>query len=345
MRAAVLRQGQMVVDEFPEPVPGPGEVLVAVRACGICGSDLHFVKHGAEFLALSAEMGGVARRRPVVLSADVHMGHEFCAEVLAAGPDTAAPRAGTLVTSMPFTVNAAGARQSLSFTNDLAGGYGERMVLSASLVVDVPPGIDPHLAALTEPLAVGLHAVNRSGITPGDAAVVLGCGPVGLTVIAGLRRAGIEPIIAADFSAARRATAAAMGAHVVVDPREEDAISAWRRVEGRRPLVVFEAVGVPGMINAALRDAPVGARIVVVGLCMQPDVIQPVFGVLKELTLQFVVTYTADEFVGALRSIAEGEIDLAPLITGVVGLDDIAQAFDDLASPDLHTKIIVEPGR
>lgn len=344
MRAAVLRAGRMVVDEFPEPTPGPGEVLVAVRACGICGSDLHFVRHGSEYLALTEEMGGVPKRPPIDLARDVHMGHEFCAEVLAAGPGTHAPPPGTLVTSMPVLMRG-GQRRSLSFTNEFAAAYGERMVLSRELLVEVPTGIDPAIAAMTEPLAVGLHAVIRSGIRPGDAAVVLGCGPVGLTIIAGLRRAGIEPVIAADFSPARRATASAMGAHEVVDPQVEEGLAAWRRLDGRRPLYVFEAVGVPGMINGVMRDAPRGARIVVAGLCMQADVIQPVFGIHKELTVQFVLAYDEVEFAGALHSIADGEIDVSPMITGHVGLDGLAQAFDDLAQPERHTKIVVDPSR
>jgi len=338
----VLRSGRIVVDDFPEPVPQTGEVLVGVRACGICGSDLHFVHHGRAFMALSEEMGGVAKRPTLDFGLDIHMGHEFCAEVLEAGPGTDAPAPGALVTSMPVLLRA-GERRSLSFTNDFPAAYGERMVVSGSLLAEVPNGLDPTHAAMTEPLAVGLHAVIRSGIRPGDAAVVLGCGPVGLTVIACLRRAGIEPIMAADLSPARRATAVAMGAHEVVDPRVEDALSAWHRLDGRRPLVVFEAVGVPGMINAAMKDAPRNSRIVVVGLCMQPDTIQPVFGILKELTVQFVVAYDGDEFAAALRTLAEGEIDVSPMITGHVGLEDLAQAFEDLAHPDVHTKIVVDP--
>ena len=140
-------------------------------------------------------------------------------------------------------------------------------------------------------MAVGLHAVNKAGLTAGDGALVLGCGPVGLAVIAALRLRGIDPIVATDYSPARRALAATMGAHEVVDPAAEPAFEAWRRVGGARPLVVFEAVGVPGMIDEVLRVAPTGSRVVVVGVCMQPDTITPFFGISKELNVQFVLGY------------------------------------------------------
>jgi 2-desacetyl-2-hydroxyethyl bacteriochlorophyllide A dehydrogenase len=222
-----------------------------------------------------------------------------------------------------------GERQSLSFSNSVAGAYGERMVLSNELLVPVPTGVTAVNAALTEPLAVGLHAVNASGIKQGQSAVVIGCGPVGLTLIACLKNIGVSPVIASDYSPARRAIAAQMGADLVVDPREED--------------VVFEAVGVPGLINTVMRDVPRETKIVVVGLCMEPDTFQPVFGVLKELTLQFVVTYSPQEFEQAMHLIAEGAIDVSPMVTGQVGLNDIAQAFSDLSQADQHTKIMVMP--
>ena len=342
MKAAVLRSGHMVVDTFAEPVPGEGEVLVAVHACGICGSDLHFVHHGANFLALTSEMNGVNKRPPVDLARDVHMGHEFCVEVLEWGPRTTGPKPGTLVTSMPVLVRN-GERQSLSFSNSVAGAYGERMVLSSELLVPVPSGVTAVNAALTEPLAVGLHAVNVSGIKPGQSAVVIGCGPVGLTLIACLKNIGISPVIASDYSSARRAIATEMGADVVVDPAQQDVVSAWQQHDGKQPLVVFEAVGVPGLINTVMRDVPRETKIVVVGLCMEPDTFQPVFGVLKELTLQFVVTYSPQEFEQAMHLIAEGAIDVSPMVTGQVGLNDIAQAFKDLSQPDQHTKIMVMP--
>lgn len=337
----------MVVDEVPDPVPGFGQVLVEVEACGICGSDLHFVKHGATMLALGKEMrreGEPQLGSELDLDRDVYMGHEFSARVLDAGPDTVAPPAGTVVTSIPVMFTMSGV-ENLAYTNALPAGYAERMLLSAPMLLEVPNGLDPRHAALTEPMAVGLHAVNKSGLRPGEAALVLGCGPVGLAVIAALRLQGIEPIVAADFSPTRRSLAATMGAHEVVDPAAEPAIEAWYRVDGTKPLVVFEAVGVTGMINQAMRDAPRNARICIVGVCMEPDTIRPFFGIGKELNLQFVLGYDPDEFAGTLRSIAEGDIDVAPLITGTVDLDGVPGAFEELGHPDRHAKILVEPGR
>lgn len=332
----------MVVDEVPEPVPTQGQVLVDVLACGICGSDLHFVKHGQTMVDLAAE----AMPMPMKLDfgRDIVMGHEFAAAVVEAGPDTQAPPAGTVVTSIPVLLGPAGI-ENLAYSNDATGGYAERMVLSAPMLLEVPNGLSPQHAALTEPMAVGLHAVNKSGVKPGEAAVVLGCGPVGLAVIASLKLKGIDVIVAADFSPARRALAATMGATEVVDPNEEPAVEAWRRVDGRRTLVIFEAVGVTGMLGAVMRDAPPASRICVVGVCMEEDRIIPFHGIGKELNIQFVLAYDLIEFGATLRHIAEGDFDVAPLITGTVDIAGVPGAFDALASPDHHAKILVEPGR
>ena len=125
--------------------------------------------------------------------------------------------------------------------------------------------------------------------------------------------------------------------------RDERPIAAWRAVDGSRPLVIFEAVGVPGMIDEAMRMAPRDARILAVGACMQPDRIHPMVGIGRELSVQFALGYQPLEFAGALEAIAEGRVDLAPLVTGSVGVDGVPQAFADLADPEQHAKILVEP--
>ena len=189
---------------------------------------------------------------------------------------------------MPIVFDASGIHP-IGFSNLYPGGYAEYMALNELLAIKVPTGLPHEMAALTEPLAVGVHAVAKSGIAQGDAAIVIGLGPVGLACIAAMKMLGIGPIVGADFSPARRALAEQLGCDEVVDPNEETAIRAWRRVDGTKPLVVFEAVGVPGMIEHTMRMAPKNSRILIVGACMQEDAIHPMLGIGKELSLQFVL--------------------------------------------------------
>ena len=342
MRATVMRDRRLLVADVPDPAPGPGEVLVRTLACGICGSDLHALKHADLFASAYRRADGTAL---LDLGRDIVMGHEFCAEIVDHGPGTERRlKTGTRVCSMPVLLRADG-RQTIGYSNDHPGGYGEYMRLTEALLLEVPNGLATTHAALTEPMAVGVHAVNKARIADGDTALVVGCGPVGLAVIAALRRRGIHPTVAADFSARRRELAAMLGADVVVDPAAGPPFDRWREVAGARPVVVFECVGVPGVIDQVMATAPRDTRIVVVGVCMEPDTIHPLRGISKELSLQFVLGYTPVEFAATLRDIAEGAIPAAPLITGAVGLDRVAHAFEELASPDRHAKIIVEPGR
>jgi threonine dehydrogenase-like Zn-dependent dehydrogenase len=348
VQACVMRNHQLVVDEVPEPRPALGQVLVRNLACGICGSDLHFLKHAETMVAMTEElvpsMGPFAAVAGlnIDLSRDIIMGHELCGEVLESGPDTAGPKSGARVVSMPVVFSADGVHQ-LAYNNDFPGGYSERMLLAAPLVLEVPNGLDTSVAALTEPLAVGMHAVAKSGISAGDAALVVGCGPVGLAVVAALRMRDVEVVVCSDPSPIRRRVATAMGATEVVDPEREPIVEAWRRVDGQRPVVAFEAVGVPGMITHLLRDVPVGTRLVVVGVCLEQDTIHPFFGIAKELNVQFALAYTSEDFADALRALSEGEVDVGPMITGSVDLEGVPGAFETLSNPGEHVKILVEP--
>lgn len=347
MRAAVMRDWSLRVDDIPEPVMGGGQVLAKVLACGICGSDLHMLVHGEESRRLSAEMAeGQAPNpgSPVMFEPhrDTVMGHEFCCEVLDVGPGVNNLKQGDIVVSFPVTFDEQGVH-GIGFSNKYPGGYSERIVINEMMSIKVPNGLSAELAAMTEPLAVGVHAVEKSRIAQGDAAIIIGLGPVGLACIAELKMRGIGPIIGADFSPRRRALAELLGADVVVDPREVPAIEAWRKIDGKKPLVIFEAVGVPGMIEQAMRMAPKDSRILIVGACMQEDHMHPMLGIGKELSLQFVLGYSPTEFGNALTAIAEGKVDLSPLITGRVGIDGVPQAFKDLGDPEQHAKILVMP--
>lgn len=360
MRAAIFRDGDLVADTLPEPKPGEGQVIVKTLACGICGSDLHAFHHADKMVEAAKRSGS---EFTMDLKRDIVFGHEFCAEILDHGPGTQKTlKAGTRVCSVPIAFTGSSI-STVGYSNDLPGGFAENMVLSEALLLEVPNGLATEQAALTEPMAVGWHAVQKARLTPEDIPLVIGCGPVGLAVIAGLKIAGVHPIIAADFSPARRALATTMGADIVLDPAEHSPYKRWSEEatpEGydaksivsilgmgpqMRPGVIFECVGVPGVIQQMLEGAPRNARIVIVGVCMEQDRFEPFFAINKELNLQFVLGYTPDEFALTLRHLAEGQIDGSPLVTGKVGVGEVRQAFSDLASPEHHAKILVEPWR
>lgn len=360
MWAAVLRKGTIEVAQIPDPVPGPGQVLVKSLSCGICGSDLHTFQSAAGTAAMARRTGSPFDFDP---EKDVVFGHEVCAEILEYGRETEGRlKRGTRVTSVPVGFGG-GRLHAIGFSNDLPGGFAERMILTESLLIEVPEGLSNEQVVCAEPMAVGWHAVREAGMTADDVPLVLGCGPVGLSVIAGLRILGQHPIIAADFSPFRRKLAESFGADVVVDPSEVSPFKRWDEVAvpngralpssgyeafytpyaSRRPCIVFECVGAPGVIQQILEGVPPNSRVVVVGVCLTVDTIEPVFAVNKMMTIKFVLGYTPNEFRESLQHIASAKINVRPMITARVGLSGVLQAFQDLQNPMQHAKIIVDP--
>jgi threonine dehydrogenase-like Zn-dependent dehydrogenase len=380
MKAVVCQNAELRVEDIAEPVPGPGQVLVAVERCGICGSDLHMRHHCDHMKELLGRVGA----GPLVPSSHdpFVFGHEFCCEVLDFGPGCARKvKPGTRVVSQPML--RVGREIHITGLSPVAtGGFAERMLLQESALVPVPNGLSPDMAALTEPMAVALHAVRRSEIACKDVAIVIGCGPVGLAVICVLKSQGVATVIASDFSAGRRSLARRCGADVVIDPREGSPYAelagdghyrdlpalielsintqeklrklpvpwhvTWRLAERlgigapRRP-VIFECVGVPGVVQQVIDGAPLLSRIVVAGVCMQVDRYEPALALHKEVDLRFVFGHTPLEYRDTVHLIAEGKLDCAPMITGVVGLDGVAGAFDALKDPEQHAKVLVDP--
>lgn len=349
MRAAVMRAGTFTVEDVEEPEPGPGQVLVASLANGICGSDLHMVEWMRQQAAASDSPA------PAFI-----LGHEFCVEVLDYGPGTEHRLPpGTRACSIPF-VSAPGLPEPLvvGMNPRYPGALGERMVLDADRLLALPPEVPITHAALTEPLAVGVRAVAAAGRQQeGGPYVIVGCGPIGIAVMLALRAEGKGPIIAADLSAPRRQLAEELGADVVVDPTVD---SPYERIGTlgftELPLspflarganvsgaVIFECVGAPGLLQSILMGAPRHSQIIVVGMCMGEDKLMPVLGSTKELTLEFINTYKPEEFDTSFRRIAEGQVDVEPLITSTVGLDATQWAFDRLAGAE-EMKIVITPG-
>ncbi len=379
MRAVVCQDARLDVVELPDPEPGEGQLVLDVTRCGICGSDLHARHHADTQADVLAEAGyeGFARSHEKVV-----FGHEFCGTIAEHGPGTSKKnRTGTPVVALPL-VRMPNGMHAIGLSASAPGAYAERVLIEEALMIPVPNGLAPEVAVLTEPMAIGHHAVNRSEITRKDAAVVIGCGPVGLAIICLLKTKGVETIVASDYSPGRRVLATACGATVVVDPAvgspyetlgnrgyntsiaqsAADGLKAmkalhklpvpWHMVFGvldkvgltapKRP-VVFECVGVPGIIDGIITDVPLKTRVVVAGVCMKPDQFRPVMAINKEIDLRFVLGYDPLEFRNTLRMLADGKIDASPLVTGTVGLEGVAGAFDALAVPETHAKVIIDP--
>jgi len=346
MRAVVMRGGQIAVEDAADPVPGGGQVLLAPLATGICGSDLH----------MRERLAAVGSEAPPIIP-----GHEFAAELLAAGPGTT-PRfaLGSLVTAIPFAATPEG-YDTVGMSPLRPGGLATRAVVEESSLVLVPDGIPATRAALTEPLAVGVHAVGLANRHTAGPHIVIGCGPIGLAVILSLRAAGRGPIIASDPSPERRAAATALGADVVLEgtggsPYDrlpdfdflEAAISPLLPADATGPpagITVFECVGAPRLIENVLRWAPRHSHAVIVGVCPGEDSITPVLAITKELTLEFSFAYRPDEFARSLDLIASNGALVDTLITSRVPLAETGAAFDRLASQPSEIKILVEPNQ
>lgn len=356
MRAVIHRAGALHLGEVEMPEPRAGEVLVRPLACGICGSDLHAVHAMETMVELTARTGEPTFLDP---TRDIVFGHEFSAELLDHGPGTSRTlKPGTRVVSVPVALTPRG-METIGYSNTYPGGFAEAMVLSEAMLLEVPNGLSDEHAAMTEPFAVGEHAVAESDAGADTVNLVVGCGPVGLAVIAALKARGLGPVIASDYSPARRRIATLFGADEVIDPGAEDAHAGWSargvpatRAErgvlamagrtGKRA-IVFECVGVPGVIQSLIERVPTGTQIMVVGVCMQSDTIEPFLCINKSIELKFVLGYTPDEFAATLRHIADGTIRVGNAITGTVGLDGVADAFTALGDPEAHCKIIVKP--
>lgn len=381
MKAVVCQNAELSVRELPEPVPGAGQVLVEIQRCGICGSDLHLRHHCDDMKKMLSKVGvpeGVfpSSKDPLVF------GHEFCAEILDYGPDCRKKlKVGTRVVSQSV-IRIDDHIELQGLTTGVTGGYAERMLMQEVSMLPVSNGLSSDLAALTEPMAVAFHAVKRSEIARRDVAIVIGCGPVGLSVICLLKAQGIKTVVASDFSPGRRALARQCGADLVIDPAETSPYAnseeyghiqeypallalgmgtleslsklplpwwhVWRLVEKlgaanvKRP-IIFECVGVPGLLQQVIEGAPLMSRIVVVGVCMPMDSIEPALAIQKEIDLRFVLGHTPLDFRDTLQLIAEGKVNCQPMLTGIVGLSGVEAAFGALGDPEVHAKILIDP--
>lgn len=343
MKAAYILNGQVLVGEVPEPVPVKGQVLVRTHSCGLCASESHFLQSGANVVGLCQKHGGpyagLDMGRPFV------PGHEYVGEIVDYGPGSNRPiKIGRKVTSIPV-MRQAGAHSVIGFSNELPGGFGEYMLLDENMLIEVPSDLDDDLAAMTEPLAVGLEHARRGQATKGDVPLVVGCGAIGLGVIVGLKMMGIGPIVAADFHEGRRQAALKMGADIAVDPRTMSPYEPLSDLGGRQVNLVFECAGVPGLLQQIIQSVRFDSRIVMGGYCMEPEQVLTFSAQNKRLTVYFAGGEEPQDMAMAVKIIAEGKIDIGSWIGAKIGLNGVAAALADMSGPDAAIRTVVDPRR
>ena len=345
---AVAFQGigrPLAVTRQPAPTAGPGELVLEVAFCGICGSDLHATEH--------ASYG---------LPAGTVLGHEFAGIVVDSGDP--AWQAGDRVAAVPLWVCDAcvpngDCRDGLGpmcphsrfvgLTAKAPGAYAERVRIRAAQALRLPDSVSLRDGALLEPLAVGAHAVAAAGPIAGAAVLVIGGGPIGLAVAIMARLAGAASVTVSEPSPVRRDYARRIGATHVLDPRPGtadggDVGAAFRAAAGTAPAMIFECVGAPGILQHCLELLAPRGRIVVVGVCMAEDRLMPRLGIRKEASIRFVLGYERADFARVLRHIEAGEIDAGALVSSVIGLDAVPAAFEALRTPNEQVKVLIAPG-
>jgi threonine dehydrogenase-like Zn-dependent dehydrogenase len=341
MKAAYLQNCAIHVGEVADPIPAKGQALVRTHSCGLCASDAHFLQSGNKLVESSKQYGGPYAH--LDFSRIIVPGHEYVGEVIDYGPGSRRPlKTGTRVTSVPV-MRTAGGHSIIGQSHDCPGGFGEYMLLDENALMEIPAGLDDDLAAMTEPLAVGLEHARAGEPTREDVPLVIGCGAIGLGVIAGLKLMGMGPIVAADFDENRRNLALKMGADIVIDPL---ALSPYGPVHGlgtRRATLIYECVGKPGLLGQIMRSVGFGARIVVGGFCLEPEQIYIPNGQMKRLKIFFACGEEQQDLDLALRSIAEGRIDIASWLGGRIGLSGVADALQAMSSPTAPVRTVVDP--
>lgn len=344
MKALLLTApSRLEFTDFAEPAPADDEVLLRIRACGICGSDIH----GWD--------GSTGRRRPPLI-----MGHEASGEILAVGPKVDRWRRGDRVT-FDSTISCGvcgycrGGQVNLCENRRVVGvapveyrqhgAFAEKLAVPARILYALPEALSFPQAAMIEPVSIAVHAVQRVKLAPTDTAVVVGAGMIGLFVIQALRWAGAKQIVAVDLADNRLALARELGAtHTLRSDACDVPAEVAKLTGGRGADVAFEVVGVSPTLNLALATLRRGGAAVLVGN-LAPKTDFPLQAVVtKELTL-FGSCSSAGEYPLCLDLIAQGHIRVEPMISAVAPLADGAAWFEKLSAKDgaKYMKVILTP--
>lgn len=353
MRAAVLRGGRLETRETADPRPGPGQLLLKVLSCAICASDVHFMDHPE---AVADDDTGLWDYRP---DEDIVMGHEFVGEVVGRGPGADGDRfpLGVRVTSSPV-LDCDGTFRIIGCSPEAPGGFGELMLVQDAFSRVIPPHVPADHAALSDPLSVGDYYVHTSGIDPSSVPIVIGAGGIGLCVVLALVRRGVERIVVADHSAARLATARALGASHAVDPRERSPYELWNEIvlgdptssavvagerRDRPPCFVFEFVGLPGVLEGIVRACPPSTYVLTGGGAPEGDHIPSAVAKKKGVRILFGGGPQLADFGRVVDALIAGGVDPSPIIGLAVGLDEVPGAIDLARRAEGPARIMVHP--
>jgi threonine dehydrogenase-like Zn-dependent dehydrogenase len=339
MRAVVLRGGRLEVRETPDPIPGPGELLLRTVSTAVCASDIHYMDH-PDLNDTSGMFVWDAER-------DVVMGHEFVGEVVGHGPGGSEQfPIGTRVTSIPTLVRDGG-MQVIGQHPDAPGSFGERFLVTEMLARKVPADADADAVALTDAFAVGEGYVAMSGIGPGQIPLVIGAGAIGLSAVAALAARGVDPIVIADFNDDRLALAVRFGAHITVNPSTRSPYDVWNEVAAKRgvatPPVIFECVGAAGLLQKIVDVCPMGSKIFAAGGWYTGDSLNVTQATKKLLMIQFGGAPGGDDWYRTLDAIVAGTLDPRPSIGMTVDLDGLPEAIDLARRAQGPPRIIVHP--
>lgn len=338
MRAVVLRDNALEVRETPDPVPGPGELLIKPLAAAICASDVHYMDHP-----------GSASRFVWDSSRDTVMGHEFVGEVVAHGPDcSGAFPIGSRVTSMPILIRAGVEPLVIGHHPDAPGAFGELMLVSEVMSRLVPDGVSSDAVALVDAFAVGEFYVRCSGIGPGELPLVIGAGAIGLSTVAALAARGVGPIVVADFNDDRLRYAETFGADVLVNAGRSDPYRVWLETFRARAFqttqVIFECVGANGLLQTVVDECEFMARVYTAGGWYDAGTIDCTAATHKGLTMQFGGGPLPQDWYGTLDAVVDGRLDPTPSIGLTIGLDEVPAALDSVRRSQGPPRIVVHPG-
>lgn len=326
----------LALETVPDPVPGPGDLVIKVGRCGICGSDLHM----AQDPAYGCRPGDI-------------LGHEFAGEVVemgrgAAGPGAGGVKVGDLVSVIPLKSCGEcghcrrGAVQWCAGFGLQGGGYGEYALARPNQCIPLPADLSLADGAIIEPLAVALHGINLSGLKTGDTVLVLGAGPIGLAIAFWASRLGAARVAVQDITPFQEQRALEMGADAfVVDPA--DPVASAERALGGKADIVFECVGLPGLIAQAVDQVRAQGTIVLLGLCTQPDTFNSFAMLSKEVRLVTSAFFTVPEYIGALNALERGAIAPRALISDTISLAQTPQVFEQLKARSSQCKVLIAP--